>query len=380
MLGYSEAVTGSEIEPVYEAEIVTTDDRLPVVPVHVDVNDTLTEEAAEDLANSGRANTRQTYEDQWKAFARWCAENGRLPGPPTTSTNLASYVSHLRRKEAPPGTLRLAITAVRHMNARAGREDTPDAAASLKIYQDHRYAWAAAGKGQKSSAPVDLERLRQMLAVCSPGTLAGQRNRVLLLLGYYIRGRASELAALRIGDLEFVSAALVVVHKRVSKNDKQSDGREYEVDDPEFLAALRTWLTSLEAVGEAGRHLPLLRNVDMWQNLGPVNAQGQGLTRQAINNLVKSIARTAQVDVAEDITAHGLRAGVPTDLGAQGFSAAEIKDITGDWASDEMVDRYRKVGLRRAGKRTDSGRRAAALSMLRVQPADKPEAQADADQ
>jgi site-specific recombinase XerD len=359
-------VTGAEIEPVYEAEIVPTDDRLPAVPEAVDVNHTLTDEAAEDLSNSGRENTRQTYEDQWKAFAVWCAGHGRIPGPPTTSKNLASYISHLRRKDAPPGTLRLAISAVRHMNARAGHEETPDTAEALKIYADHRYAWAAAGKGQRSSAPVDLERLRQMLTVCSLGTLAGQRNRVLLLLGYYTRGRASELAAYRIGDIEWVSAGLVVVHKRVSKNDKNSEGKEYEVDDPDTLSALRTWLASLDAAGQAGRHLPLLRNVDMWENIGPVNARGQGLTRQAINNLVKSIAQTAKVDVADAVTAHGLRAGVPTDLGAKGFSAAEIKDITGDWSSDEMVDRYRKVGLRRAGKRADSGRRAAALSMLRI--------------
>jgi integrase len=359
-------VTGAEIEPVYDAEIVPTDDRLPAVPDAVDVNHTLTDEAAEDLANSGRENTRQTYEDRWKAFAVWCAGVGRTPGPPTTSKNLASYISHLRRKDAPPGTLRLAISAIRHMNARAGHEDTPDTAEALKIYADHRYAWAAAGKGQRSSAPVDLERLRQMLTVCSPGTLAGQRNRVLLLLGYFTRARASELAAYRIGDIEWVSAGLVVVHKRVSKNDKTSEGREYEVDDPDTLAALRAWLASLEAEGEGGRHLPLLRSVDMWGHLGPVNSSGNGLTRQAVNNLVKSIAKTAEVDVADAVTAHGLRAGVPTDLGAADYSAAEIKDITGDWSSDEMVDRYRKVGLRRAGKRADSGRRAAALSMLRV--------------
>jgi integrase len=359
-------VTGAEIEPVYDAEIVSTDDRLPAVPDMIDVNHTLTDEAAEDLANSGRENTRQTYEDRWKAFAVWCASVGRIPGPPTTSKNLASYISHLRRKDAPPGTLRLAVSAVRHMNARAGHEDTPDTAEALKIYADHRYAWAAAGKGQRSSAPVDLERLRQMLAVCSPGTLAGQRNRVLLLLGYYTRARASELAAYRISDLDWVSARLVVVTKRVSKNDKTSEGREYEVDDPDTLVALRTWLASLEAAGEGGRQRPLLRSVDMWDNIGPVNAGGNGLSRQAVNNLVKSIAKTAEVDVADAITAHGLRAGVPTDLGALGHSAAEIKDITGDWLSDEMVDKYRKVGLRRAGLRADSGHRAAALSMLRV--------------
>lgn len=361
-------MTGSELEPILDAELVDTDNHPPAIPEPVNINDTLTPEAAEDLANSGRANTRQTYQDQWDAFARWCAANGRAPGTPTTAKNLTSYISHLRRKNSPPGTLRLAIAAIRHMNARAGHEDTPDTAPALKIYADHRYTWAAAGKTQKSSAPVDLERLRQMLAVCPPDTLAGQRNRVLLLLGYYIRGRASELAALRISDLEFVAAELVVVRKRVSKNDKDSEGREYEVDDPACLAALHAWLDSLGAAGQAGQHLPLLRNVDMWGNIGPVNTRGQGLTRQAVNNLVKSIAQAAEVDVADTITAHGLRAGVPTDLGAAGYTAGEIKEITGDWSSTEMVEKYRKVGLRRAGKRTDDGTRARALSMLRVQP------------
>lgn len=382
----------SDIEHIVDAEFVeevrpdgrtpreeTT--RLPAVPhsadahvnvdadVLVDINDTLTSEAAEDLATTGRVNTRTTYTTRWNQFARWCAAHGRTPGPPTTAANLASYISHLRRKDAPPGTLRLTIAAVRHMNARAGHPETPDTAPALNIYQDHRYTWAATGRGPRSSAPVDLERLRQMLAACPRDTLTGKRDRVLFLLGYYIRARASELVALRIGDLDFVSADLAVVTKRVSKNDKRNEGREYEVDDPACLAALRAWLDALAELGENARQLPLLRSIDRWGHLGPVSPRTRdGLTRQAVNTLVKTRARQAGVDVADAVTAHGLRAGVPTDLGAQGFTAGEIRDITGDWASTEMVERYRKTGLRRAGRRTDSRQRAAALSMLRAEP------------
>lgn len=360
----------AELEQVYDAELVdAASDNLPALAEPVDINHTLTPEAAEDLANSGRDRTRETYEERWKAFATWCVEHGRIPGPPTTAVNLTSYISYLRRRDTAPGTLRMAIAAIRHKNARAGYEETPDTAAALKIYQDHRYEWAHAGRTQRSSAPVDMSRLRQMLTVCSPGTTAGQRNRVLLLLGYYMRARASELAQLRIGDLEFISGDLLVASKRVSKNDKDSKGREYEIDDPDTLAAVRTWLATLAAHGQDARSLPLLRNVDQWDHLGPVGKTGYGISRQAINNLVKTIAQTAGVDAADRISAHGLRAGVPTDLGAHGYTAAEIKDITnGDWASLEMVERYRKVGLRRAGKRADEKHRSAALSMLRLAP------------
>ncbi|MDH6229136.1 tyrosine-type recombinase/integrase [Streptomyces sp. MJP52] len=366
-----DAVVDAELvdDPPAPTRLPAAREAAPAVVEVVDINDTLTPEAAQDLASTGRPNTRETYRTRWKMFAQWCAENGRHPGPPTTSKNLASYIAHLRRQDAPPGTLRMAIAAVRSWNARAGHEQTPDTAPALTIYQDHRYAWAAAGRGQRSSAPVDLERLAQMLAVCPAGTLTGRRDRVLLLLGYHIRARASELTALRVGDLEFVSGELVVVTKRISKNDRNDAGREYEIDDPACLAALRAWLHDLEERGQDARHLPLLRSVDQWDNLRPVSARtGLGLTRQAVNTIVKARAHEAGVDVADAITAHGLRAGVPTDLGAAGYTAGEIKDITGDWASTEMVERYRKVGLRRAGRRTDSGRRAAALSMLRLPP------------
>lgn len=336
-----------------------------------DINDTLTAEAAEDLANSGRDNTRRTYEERWRAFANWCAANGRAPGPPTTETNLTSYISYLRRRDTQPGIMRLAIAAIRHMNARAGYEKHPDQAAALKVYQDHRHAWKAAGRGQRSSAPIDLPRLRPMLDRCRPDTVTGKRDRVLLLLGYYMRARASELSSLRVSDLEFVSAELLVATKRVSKNDKSDTGREYEIDDPACLAAVREWLAALAEQGQDDKHLPLLRAVDKWGRLGPISPKGWGLTRQAVNSIVKRIAKEAALDVADDITAHGLRAGVPTDLGAKGYTAGEIKEITGDWSSTEMVDRYRKVGLRRAGKRTDDGRRAAALSMLKVQVAEE---------
>ncbi|NJA56732.1 tyrosine-type recombinase/integrase [Streptomyces sp. NEAU-H3] len=362
-------MSATDLDVIHDAELIeTTGTHLPAVTEPVDINDTLTDEAQEDLANSGRVNTRDTYQSQWDGFARWCADNGRDPRVPTREANLTSYISHLRRKNAPPGSLRLAIAAIAHMNARAGYPQAPKTEQALSIYQDHRYEWAAAGKGQRSSAPVDMTRLRQMLAACDTTTNADKRDAALLVLGYYTRGRASELVRYRVADAVFVTASLLVMTKRVSKNDKNSEGREYEIDDPDAIATIRDWIDVLDQLGQASPRMPLLRNVDQKDRVGPVSEKtGNGLTRQAVNLIVKALAERAGLDVAGDVTAHGLRAGVPTDLGAQGLSAGAIKEITGDWSSTEMVERYRKIGLRRAGKRTDSGRRSAALNSLRLQ-------------
>ncbi|MEU2426881.1 tyrosine-type recombinase/integrase [Streptomyces sp. NPDC007851] len=362
----------TELEPVIDAELV--DDappNLPAVPAEpVDINRTLTPEAAEAMAKSGRENTRKTYEARWKAFANWCALNGRKPGAPTSEENLVSYVDYLCRKGTDPGTVRLTIAAIRKTNARAGYQDTPNQDAALERYGDHRYAWDEAGHTQRSAPPLDLARIRQMLTVCPDDTLTGLRDRVMLLLGYYMRARRSELARLRVSDVQFLAPTLVLAIKRVSKNTKVSDepgGKEYEIDDPTTLDALRRYHAALDRLGQKAPHLPLLRSVDQWGHLGGINKKNQGITPVAINTAVQRIALRAGVDVADTVTSHGLRAGVPTDLGAQGLSASEIKALTGtDWSSDKMVEKYRKIGRRRAGMRSDEGSRSGALSMLRI--------------
>lgn len=364
---------------VVDAELVDDEHpNLPAVPAApVDVNRTLTPEARKAMEEGGRDNTRETYKARWKAFANWCAQNGRTPGPPTTEENLVSFVDYLCRKVDPktgrptdPGTIRLTIAAIRKTNARAHYPDTPNQDAAIERYADHRYAWDEAGHTQRSSPPLDLERIRQMLTVCPADTLAGLRDRVLLLLGYYMRARRSELARLRISDVQFIAPTLVLAVKRVSKNTKVGDepgGKEYEIDDPTTLGALRLYHAALNDLGQKAPHLPLLRSVDQWGHLGKINKKGQGITPVAINTVVQRIAARAKLDVADTVTAHGLRAGVPTDLGAKGFSATDIKGMTGtDWSSDKMVEKYRKTGRRRAGMRTDEGRRSEALKMLRV--------------
>lgn len=219
-----------------------------------------------------------------------------------------------------------------------------------------------------------------MVAACDPDTDPGKRDRALLLLGYHMRARASELSALRVGDIALITGTLMVATKRVSKNDKSSEGREYEITDPACIAAVRAWLAVLADHDQRGPERPLLRGVDRWGHLRRPSPKGWGLSRQSVNTLVQQIAKRAgivgaaeQSDLAaEVVTAHGLRAGVPTDLGRLGKTAAEIKEITGDWASLEMVERYRKIGRRMAGVRGDEGHRAQALDMLRLDDGEGP--------
>ncbi|MFF3176481.1 hypothetical protein ACFVQ0_28095 [Streptomyces sp. NPDC057900] len=52
-----------------------------------------------------------------------------------------------------------------------------------------------------------------------------------------------------------------------------------------------------------------------------------------------------------------------TDLDRLGCSAREIKEITNDRSSTEQVEKYWKIGRRRAGKKADD-RRSKAITEL----------------
>lgn len=365
------------VPAVVDAELVEDEPALlpALAALEVDINDQLTEEAEEDLANTGRENTRETYKSRFKAFANWCAARGRAPGPPTTEANLVSYVSHLRRSEVGFDTIRLTIAAVVDMNARAGHEKWPPTAKALKIYADARHEQREAGRSSRSSPPLDMARLVQIVDAC-PDNLAGLRDKVVAYVQYYTRGRRSEGAKYRIASVEPVSGDLLVIRKATSKNDKQDAGREYEIDDPAAIAAIRKWLDELTRLGEGAPHMPLLRRVNKGGGLDPVSTKkGWGLSPHGINEVTKQMALRAKLDVAVDVTSQGWRAGVPTDLGGLGYSAEEIKDITGDWSSTKQVEKYRKVGRRRAGLKADESRRSKAISDLHklrdgTQPAD----------
>ncbi|MFG2918109.1 hypothetical protein ACGF0D_35145 [Kitasatospora sp. NPDC048298] len=348
----------------------------------VDPNETLTEDAADDLASARPARTSQTYAEQWRYFARWCADNGRHPGPRTSEANMVSYVSHLRRRGgrdgtgAPVSSLRLAMAAIRDANARAGYENWPPKKATAELIRKQAAEHARARRTPKSSPPVDAARIAHLQeGTTADIPLARWRDLTILHLGYRTRARRSEQAAYRIDSVIFErlddSTEQMVVGKRTSKNDHWSTGREYVVRDPVAITVVRTYISLLAELGQVAPKLPLLRGITRWGRIMPVPASGIGMTGHAVNRAFKRmVTRTPGFD-AKNATSHGLRAGVPADLAAQGYSAAEILVITEDWKSTTMVEKYAKAGLRRAGK-DNLGRAQQALDALVVSPPSHP--------
>lgn len=282
----------------------------------------VSDSAADRITRSVPENTARAYARQWGQFEDWCLSRAEPVRPlPAAELTLAEYVNHLADRGLAPASIEQAIAVVRSRHTKAGFEGQPRTAGALAILRTHRRDRAGDGKAKRQAPPVTLGPLRAMAEVCDPGTAAGLRDRVLLVLGFAGMLRRSELAALNLGDVAFTEDGLVLT-VRMSKTDQEAKGSEVLIPpgshpDTDPVRVVRAWIEYLRRRGvTSGR---LLRSVT---HKGA--RIGEGMTPTAINDAVRRLAAKAELPNAAAYTAHGLRAGGPTEASRRGVPTATI--------------------------------------------------------
>jgi site-specific recombinase XerD len=149
--------------------------------------------------------------------------------------------------------------------------------------------------------------------------LAGKRDRALLLLGFALAARRSELVALDVADLEECPEGLRVTIRR-SKTDQEGAGAVVAVCRGSIacpVAAVTEWLAAacivegpvFRQVGKGGRLLP-----------GRLSPQNVAL-------IVKAYAKRLGLDPGA-FSGHSLRAGFLTSAAARGASLFKMMDVS----------------------------------------------------
>lgn len=281
-------------------------------------------------------NTRRAYEWAWAKFSRWCTQHGRCPLPASSET-ITEYVAHLRTETAAPATIdqALGVILAGHGLANVTKPDLYRARALLRGY---RRELAEAGIGPRQAPPITQDVLRQTVHALDLTTVLGRRDRLLLVLGFMMMARRSELAALSFADIREDAEGLSVT-VRTSKTDKESRGRVVSLPtrpnpDLDPVRLFRGWRDELAGVG------PLLRHLDLdGQPAGPITGHG-------VNHCVRAAVRRAGVAKAETYTAHSLRAGGLTDALRRQVPLA-IAARHGGWNPESpTVLRYARVADR----------------------------------
>ena len=307
----------------------------PGLPAYTDADYSISEATAGELTAATPENTARAYGHAWGEFSRWCAGGPHRP---------PSHRAHPRRVRPGPG-LRRAGPRYRRAGDRrdpsrhrkAGYKEQPRTEEALGLLRGYRVAWARQGNRVSQRTPILLPQLRAMVATCDPATEAGTRDRALLLLGFNIMARRSELAARDQGDIIDHGEEGIGVFIAFSKTDRDARGlgagarREHEATCA--VRALRAWTGLLASRGLACG--ALFRPVDRHGKIGgePSTAAKAAtrLTGKGVDLIVRRRALLAGLSSDGDWGSHGLRAGAATAAYAAGAPVSSIA-AQGRWS------------------------------------------------
>lgn len=291
----------------------------------------LARQARDYAAHSRAPNTKRAYQNDWRDFTSWCAEQGLQPLPATPQT-IALYLT-ARAETHRVSTLQRRLSAISQAHKAAGYP--PVSTREEPLHSVWMGIKREKGTAQQGKAPVVTEELRAMVTTL-PDSLLGIRDRALLLLGFAGAFRRSELVSLDVSDIHMTRDGVIVTLRR-SKTDQEGQGQKIGIpygSNPATcpVRALQAWL---EASGITEG--PLFRAIDRHGNLQPGR-----LSDKAVALVVKRRAEAVGLDPAK-YSGHSLRAGLATAAAAAGVSERVIMNQTRH-RSVMMVRRYIRDG------------------------------------
>jgi site-specific recombinase XerD len=280
------------------------------------------------VTRSRADNTVRAYRADLATFTDWCRHRNRSPLPASPET-VAQYITDQAGRLRPSTVARhLAGISVAHQVA--GYESPTRTPLVRRVLEGIRRVH---GSKPDQHAPAGIGELRRMVARIDPSTLPGARNRALLLVGFALAARRSELVALTVADLEPRPEGFAV-HIRRSKTDQTGAGTVRALPrgtDPETcpVAALEHWLT-VAGITDG----PMFRRIDRWGHLG-----AESLSPATVALVVKHAAECAGFESAR-FSGHSLRAGFATTAAARGASDRAISRQTGHAPNSRIIRDY----------------------------------------
>lgn len=334
--------TSVEVDPYTQGESLPAPNRRGLSP------------AARAAVAAGTADaTRTAYSRDWQAFTAWCAA-ARLAPVPAEADTITEYVSELTTtprgrtgKPYKPATIERVIAAIRtaHAAADVPVPSTKGARMVLRGYKE-RLALAKdpAARTKKAAAAVPTA-LRAMLAGVDRTTLAGKRDAALVLFGFAVAGRSSEIAATDIADITRAEHGLdTSVYRRKIK--AFTDNAILYGTDPATcpVRAVTAYIDALAAEGRATG--PLFVRIDrhgrvappLLRRGAPIGDPAGRMTPEAIGDVVARLAEGAGLD--GDWSGHSLRRGFATAARRAGHDKIRTARV-GGWADEsKALDGY----------------------------------------
>lgn len=281
----------------------------------VPIEDLLQE--AQELANhSMPANTLRSYRADWQNFEDWCRRR-KLRSLPADPASVCAYLVE-RSRTMKASTLRRSLLVIGKVHKIRGVANPKD---DERVRRTWRGLLRTIGEAQTQKSPLLMDDLRRIM-VALPNTLAGHRDRAIVLLGFAGAMRRSELVSLDVSDLELTKEGLVVVLHR-SKTDQTGKGRRIGIPYGQNeqtcpVRCVQQWISRAK-ISEG----PLFRKI---------NRFGRVEVNRLVPYSVALIVKNAFHLIGKNpgrFGGHSLRAGLATSAAMAGVEERSIQEQTG---------------------------------------------------
>jgi len=294
---------------------------------------------------SKAANTRLAIRANYKIWTTWCRSQKPAVRPYPGS---AAAVAGFLQANAPPirvtrgGDFEVAKTGItpNGEQAKSGATLSRYLGTLSRLHIDGGHpdptkdpevlaVWRVLRRGLERSIQkqaLGFEAIRQSL-VALPNDLKGKRDRALLLLGYCLMARRSELVALNVKDFEsHEDGSATVTFERL-----KTGVRATNYLSPEVMDVVREWLTAAHI--EEGA---VFTRLDF-----AAGKRKARMTGQSVNLVFKQVARMLNLPELDPskISGHSARIGATQDLVEDGAPDAAIMRDAG-WKTPRMVGMY----------------------------------------
>ena len=321
----------------------------------------------QDIANleeqSCAKNTTESYGFAWTIwgnFVEWAGIHSTSLGVDKhnpTVEHVQAFVVWMQKyarggKGYAPATVRARIAGLAS-KLRDLHPDQPlvtDHPSVKRVMKGVKRSAAKAGHKQKKMKAIMPDMLEKMLAAgrreYGTDSILTIRNESLLTLGWNCGARCSEIVSLTRNNVTpILEDGLRIgyrLHWLSSKADKDCEGMTKSIGtgnlfDP--VARLEAWLEASQTPpGVNDSDWPLYRGVGSYNSI-----HTKSLHEKTILVLVRKYLSLAHIDPT-GYGSHSLRAGVVTYLASQGYTALDIKKVTGHKSIDTVAGYVRDTG------------------------------------
>lgn len=282
-----------------------------------------------------RANTRRSYasavrhfEEEWGGFL------------PATPDSIARYLADHAEQHS-IHTLRQRLAALAQWHHEQG---FPDPTKSPLVRTVLKGIQALHPAQIKQAAPLQIEHLSQVVNWLEAGQtrareqgdqtaqLRFNRDKALLLMGFWRGFRGDELIRLRIEHIERVAGEGMRCFLAQSKGDRLHQGRTFNIPMLSFLCPVSAYSEWIELARlNAG---PVFRGIDRWGRVGV-----SGLHANSLIPLLRNLFAGAGLTRPDSFSSHSLRRGFAGWANANDWDLKTLMEYVG-WKDVKSAMRY----------------------------------------